>query len=211
MDSVPIRDLKLVSFMSASVTQSISKQICLLNYRVALCDPTSWLAGKGLDSRDLTVLVVSKPLPQKLPILLTRNVKAPYLAIFCGPKCEWDRKIISRSESFCGWPCDKDELDLHLHHVLSKLSEKHPISPKSIEESRWQSLNLIGSCRAFVRLKTLIQRSAQCDAPVLIEGETGTGKEGVARAIHALGPRKEKPFIPINCGALPESLVENER
>jgi len=72
------------------------------------------------------------------------------------------------------------------------------------------SLNLIGESPAFLRALSLIHRVSQCDAAVLIEGETGTGKELAARAIHYLSPRKSGPFVPINCGAIPESLVESE-
>ena len=55
-----------------------------------------------------------------------------------------------------------------------------------------------------------MRRFAETTAHVLIQGETGTGKELVARAIHYLGPRRYKPFVAINCGALPDNLVENE-
>jgi two-component system response regulator GlrR len=70
--------------------------------------------------------------------------------------------------------------------------------------------NLVGSSPAFVASVELIRRVAACEATVLIQGETGTGKELAARAIHYLGTRRDAPFVPINCGAIPESLVENE-
>lgn len=70
--------------------------------------------------------------------------------------------------------------------------------------------NLIGRSTAFVETVRLIERIAQTDAPVLIEGETGTGKEVAARAIHYGGLRRDRPFVPVNCGALPEALIENE-
>ena len=69
---------------------------------------------------------------------------------------------------------------------------------------------LIGESRALKELKTLIGRFAPGDSPVLIQGESGTGKELAAEAIHRLSPRKEGPFEAINCGAIPETLVEAE-
>src|SRR5262249_39495667 len=70
--------------------------------------------------------------------------------------------------------------------------------------------NLIGRSSVFLRTVELLERIAQTDAPVLIEGETGTGKEMAARAIHYGGARRDHPFVPVNCGAIPESLIENE-
>ncbi|SFO02793.1 regulatory protein, Fis family [Nitrosospira briensis] len=69
---------------------------------------------------------------------------------------------------------------------------------------------MIGQSLAFVKITQLIDKIARCDAPVLIEGETGTGKELAARAIHDGGTRTGHPFIPVNCGAIPDTLVENE-
>jgi len=71
-------------------------------------------------------------------------------------------------------------------------------------------LNIVGSAPAFLKAVDLIRRFAACDATVLIRGETGTGKELAARAIHYLGARYEYPFIPVNCGAIPDNLMENE-
>jgi transcriptional regulator with PAS, ATPase and Fis domain len=75
--------------------------------------------------------------------------------------------------------------------------------------SRVTISNLIGHSPAFLETVRLIQRIAETDAPVLIEGETGTGKEVAARAIHYWGARRDRPFVPVNCGAIPENLVEN--
>lgn len=69
---------------------------------------------------------------------------------------------------------------------------------------------MIGRSSLFMEAQRILQRFARCDAPVLIEGETGTGKELAARAIHYGGRRSAGPFVPVNCGALPDALVENE-
>jgi DNA-binding NtrC family response regulator len=69
---------------------------------------------------------------------------------------------------------------------------------------------LIGESPSFIRELEKIPLVARCDANVLISGETGTGKELFARAIHYLGPRAGKSFIPASCGAIPVELVENE-
>jgi len=69
---------------------------------------------------------------------------------------------------------------------------------------------MIGESRQFVGMLAQLKRFASCVAPVLLEGETGTGKELAAREIHHAGPRRESPFVPVNCGALPDSLIESE-
>jgi DNA-binding NtrC family response regulator len=69
---------------------------------------------------------------------------------------------------------------------------------------------LVGSSPAIERVRALVRTAARTGAPVLVEGETGTGKELVARAVHALGTRARGSFIPVNCAAVPESLAESE-
>jgi two-component system, NtrC family, response regulator GlrR len=73
-----------------------------------------------------------------------------------------------------------------------------------------KSVSLLGNSPAFASALRLIQKLAKLSAPVLIEGETGTGKEMAARAIHYEGDRRDRPFVPVNCGAFPDSLFENE-
>ncbi|HXZ45802.1 MAG TPA: sigma-54 dependent transcriptional regulator [Pseudolabrys sp.] len=69
---------------------------------------------------------------------------------------------------------------------------------------------MLGESAATQKVRTMIERLARGQAPVYIAGESGTGKELAARLIHELGPRADKPFVPVNCGAIPESLMESE-
>jgi transcriptional regulator with PAS, ATPase and Fis domain len=71
-------------------------------------------------------------------------------------------------------------------------------------------LQLIGKSKVFLSLLELIDKLATVDTTVLITGETGVGKSAIAKYIHQLSEQKDKPFIQINCGALPESLIESE-
>jgi two-component system, NtrC family, response regulator GlrR len=69
---------------------------------------------------------------------------------------------------------------------------------------------IVGESAAHARMLAQLQRIAGSDAPALIEGETGSGKEVAARAIHYDGGRRAGPFVPVNCGALPDTLIESE-
>ena len=77
-------------------------------------------------------------------------------------------------------------------------------------KERFGLKQLIGNSPSFLAEIAKIPLVAECDAGVLIYGETGTGKELYARAIHYLSPRSDKPFVPVNCGAIPLDLIENE-
>ncbi|NIR30221.1 MAG: sigma-54-dependent Fis family transcriptional regulator [Gammaproteobacteria bacterium] len=88
-----------------------------------------------------------------------------------------------------------------------------PASSRSFEPAildECVKLNILGHSPALLEAVSVLRKFARCDAPVLIEGETGTGKELAARAIHYLGARRDYPFVPVNCGALPDNLLENE-
>lgn len=70
--------------------------------------------------------------------------------------------------------------------------------------------NMLGNDIKVVRVRKMGMKAAQSDFPVLITGETGTGKEVMAKSIHLAGSRRDKPFVAINCGAIPENLLESE-
>jgi two-component system response regulator PilR (NtrC family) len=69
---------------------------------------------------------------------------------------------------------------------------------------------LLGDSRVIQEIRSKITKLGRSQAPIFISGESGTGKELVARLIHAMGPRAEKPFVAVNCGAIPEELMESE-
>ena len=77
-------------------------------------------------------------------------------------------------------------------------------------EGRFQVGDLVSRSAAMRRLLDVLPQVASSDSTVLIQGETGTGKELLARAIHGLSPRKDKPFVAVSCGALPDTLLESE-
>jgi two-component system response regulator PilR (NtrC family) len=72
------------------------------------------------------------------------------------------------------------------------------------------SYQLLGESPAVMQVRTMIERLAKSQAPVFVTGESGSGKELAARMIHTGGPRAELPFVPVNCGAIPENLMESE-
>jgi DNA-binding NtrC family response regulator len=85
-----------------------------------------------------------------------------------------------------------------------------PARPASVPEIVRGTPRLIGPSPAMEQVRQAIRKMASADAPVLITGETGTGKELAARALHEESPRKDRPFVAVNCGAIAESLLEAE-
>ncbi|HEV2382493.1 MAG TPA: sigma-54 dependent transcriptional regulator [Terriglobia bacterium] len=138
------------------------------------------------------------------------DLAAPALAVLAPDSDpELLQRVADTADDFIFWPPRKDELQGRIGRLLGK----SPRDLDMVREQLTQELSLaqlVGRDPAFLKVIRHIPLLAKSDAPVLLLGETGTGKESCARAIHHLSPRNSRPFIPVDCGALPEHLAENE-
>jgi DNA-binding NtrC family response regulator len=105
-------------------------------------------------------------------------------------------------------PPDAEELLARLRRLLEQAAQRERRA-QALQE-RLGTTILVGESQTFLKEVNKIPLLARCNASILISGETGTGKELVARAVHYLGRCAGKPFVPVNCGAIPAELVENE-
>src|ERR671938_1773803 len=122
------------------------------------------------------------------------------------------------ADDFIQKPFDVDELKLIVERALEKLAlrkENESLRVENealikVQRERGRLDNIIGRSGRMQALYQMIETVAAVNSTVLITGESGTGKELVARAIHNLSPRADKPFVSINCGAFTETLLESE-
>lgn len=97
----------------------------------------------------------------------------------------------------------------NIQDLADLFAKKHPI-PDNVILKKYKTVGLIGKSASFINLLRTIERAAEMDLRVLIEGETGTGKELIAKAIHKFSQRSDKPFIAIDCGTLDSEVIESE-
>jgi len=162
---------------------------------------------------DLIISVASSE-PEKAFRLFTwlgdHPVQAPTLAVLPGEVPPGILDAASRVvDDFVLWPFRRSELD----HRISRMLTEAGHDLEAVRSRLNQELgltSLVGSDPGFLRMIDGIPRIAKTDGNVLITGETGTGKELCARAIHHLSRRRNFPFIPMDCAAFPEQLLENE-
>ena len=108
-------------------------------------------------------------------------------------------------------PLDFDEVIMRINHLAKyrQLINENKQLRRQIEQ-KYDFQNIIGQSSAMQKVLTMVKKVSSSSTNVLVTGETGTGKELIARAIHANSDRNENPFIPVNCGAIPENLYESE-
>lgn len=135
---------------------------------------------------------------------------AKTFAVFCGGSTSPSGKvsaILYDVDDFIFCPFHENELGVRVKRLLKGKNEAAPSAGTS---GRRDSDFLVGESESFLQAIRKARLLARSKAPVLISGETGSGKELFARAIHYQSARSSRPFIPVNCGALPDDLFENE-
>ncbi len=170
-----------------------------------------------LESDEIDLVITDMQMPEKTGIDLiieTRELSPETAMIVVTGFGTTDGAISAMREGACDYltkPFKVEELRIVIEKALEKkllsnenrrLKEEHP--------SQSRSRNIIGHSRVMQEVHELIGQVAETKTNVLVYGESGTGKELVARAIHDQSPRSGKPFVAINCGAIPENLIESE-
>jgi DNA-binding NtrC family response regulator len=182
------------------------------------CVPRTFAeAARGSFGRERFHLVIIQAAPDNEPSasdffvhLLHHPLSIPVLAILPESANEQLRQAaLDVTDDFLFYPLRAGELRLRVERMLkAKKSDAEQVLKKL--QSEMGRSNLVGKHESFLRAVESAARMAGSKAPVLITGETGTGKELFARAIHSLSDRRNGPFVPLDCGVLPEQLAENE-
>ncbi|MDY0151461.1 MAG: sigma-54 dependent transcriptional regulator [Candidatus Cloacimonas sp.] len=185
---------------------------------------TPSLAFQTLDSEAFDVLILDVRLPEMDGLDVLKRVKADYPslevimisghgdmetvieALRCGAS-DYLKKPFRQTELMIA--IERTAKFINLQRNLNQLSNENSLITKELE--RRVEKNFIGESKVIRKLLAeTIHIAAFADTPIIIHGESGTGKEIIARIIHYASPRKDKKFCPINCAAMPESLMESE-
>jgi len=203
--------LMLVSFAEPSSRDGPRRVLEDLGYRIDAVSPPQILDDTFRNKGEL-VIVVCDPRHRStrgLEAFLKGIKNLQTLGILHCQSESWKPRVLRQFTEFVTWPCLPWELEARLSLMRPTDFDFRPNNVATLSE-QFVSLNLIGKSPEFVKVLGLVKNLSQYNAPTLIQGETGTGKELLARALHHLGPRRDEPFIPVNCGAIPDNLFENE-
>ena len=184
---------------------------------LATAESSAKKAVKLLESEHVDVLVTDLRMPQidgleMLAISKKLDAARPVIVMTAYSAMDTAIESIRRGAyHYLTKPFKLDELVLFLGRALDEVRlRKESISLKRTLKDRFSLQNFVGKSAGMRAVADMVHRIADTDVPVLLLGETGTGKGVVARAIHGEGPRASAPFVTINCAALPENLLESE-
>jgi len=172
-------------------------------------------AIKILESAPMDLVITDLKMPEVDGLSLVRHIQENFkdtevMMITGYPSIEGAIEAVkSGAEEYLAKPFTDEELFSAVKHVLDKLHVRKA-AQKKIRTLPSIRHGLIGESKAMHKVLNAIKKAASSSATILITGESGTGKELVARAIHYNSPRTSAPFVPINCGGIPETLLESE-
>jgi two-component system response regulator HydG len=172
-------------------------------------------AIKIIESSPVDLVITDLKMPKVNGLSLVRHIQENYkktgvMMVTGYPSIEGAVEAVkSGAEEYLSKPFTDEELSSAVKRSLDKLYVRRQTETQSyrLPESRH---GLIGESEAMRKIWLAIEKASQSPATVLIKGESGTGKELVARAVHYSSMRSSAPFVPINCGGIPENLLESE-
>jgi DNA-binding NtrC family response regulator len=199
----------------ASIRESLETLLTLEGYSVE----TAPEGESGLDridrsSYDLVLLDLALPGKNGLEVLhliRERNPDLPVIMITAyGTVDNVVEAIRSGAQNFVQKPWDNEKLLADIRSAIARYhAEEENIQLKRALKQRYNFENIVGKSDAMLRIFDLVAQVAPSRSTVLIQGESGTGKELIAKALHANSPRRDKPFVPVNTGAMPSELLES--
>ncbi len=208
MDKLPA--VTLLHFSQTSQAVTVGQVLERMEFSVTRCDACECLdSGRLTDCDVFAVFCDAWRAEFEKTITCFKDTGTPLLCIETenSPSCREPSNLFSDTVK---WPCSYEELTQSINHLAALPAPLPLLLPCAGSVQELHSLNVFGQSEAFLQVVRLIKSFSGCRATILIEGETGTGKELAARALHYLSPHSDKPFIPINCGAYPDELFENE-
>jgi len=167
------------------------------------------------DLFDLVLLDVRMPKLDGIGVLKKIKITSPEtIVIMITAYASADTAIKAMKEGAYDYitkPFKVEEIKLIIKNALEKKNlQKENLLLKQVVRDRYRFGSIIGQSSKMLALYDLLEKIAPTKTNILVTGESGTGKELVAKAIHYNSSRKDKPFVTLNCGAIPESLIESE-
>ena len=214
----PEQELPLVLFVDDEVQlqKLIGSELPRLGFRVTVCsDGATAVAALQENSFDCLLVDLDMPGMSGLELIeRARNIDATIATVILTGKPSQEtaiRALQFEAVDYLTKPCRMADLTKILNHAVSRRNGRRKLAMLEHRQRRVPGdAKMIGQDASMERLRSLIRKVAPTDSTVLIRGETGSGKELAARAVHDQSSRAEGPYIAVNCGALPESLIESE-
>ncbi|MFP5358298.1 MAG: sigma-54-dependent transcriptional regulator [Gammaproteobacteria bacterium] len=193
------------------IRQQLVRLLARHGYQTAEAGSVAEAEALGLDSFDLVVADVRLPGVQGTT-LISKAAPTPVLIMTSFASIRSAVECMQQGAAdYVAKPFDHDEILLTIKRILgTALLTRQNAALKSTLARDYPISGIIGECPAILDVFDRVRRVAPADVTVLVLGESGTGKELVARAIHELSPRREGPFVAVNCASIPENLIEAE-